>query len=61
MMVFSTKIDKPIMIRKNKAAVRALDWSKTKRGILASGSGTADRRLRLWDINRKELINEIDT
>ena len=49
-MVFSTKLEKPIMTNKNKAAIRAIEWSKTKWNVLMTGGGTADRRIRVWDI-----------
>ncbi|XP_036356084.1 fizzy-related protein homolog [Octopus sinensis] len=33
----------------HKAAVKALAWSPHKRGLLASGGGTADQEIRLWN------------
>lgn len=32
------------------AAVRALAWAPHRRGLLASGGGTADRCIKLWDV-----------
>ncbi|MEN2496558.1 MAG: Fizzy-related protein [Marteilia pararefringens] len=32
------------------AAIKAIGWSKTRENILASGGGTSDRHLRIWDI-----------
>jgi cell division cycle 20-like protein 1 (cofactor of APC complex) len=40
----------PVYKKKHKAAVKALGWSPLKRGYLATGSGTADRCLRVFDI-----------
>ena len=58
--VFSLKIDLPILKKTHKAAIKALDWSKNKQYILASGAGTADKRLRLWNIKNNEILMEKD-
>ncbi|KAG5459092.1 MAG: WD40-repeat-containing domain protein [Olpidium bornovanus] len=33
------------------AAVKAIAWNPHQRGILASGGGTADKTIKIWDIN----------
>ncbi|RDW84531.1 putative meiosis-specific APC activator protein AMA1 [Coleophoma cylindrospora] len=43
------------------AAVKAIAWSPHQRGLLASGGGTADRRIIFHDTLRGTVINEIDT
>ncbi|KAH8882811.1 WD repeat domain-containing protein [Thozetella sp. PMI_491] len=43
------------------AAVKAIAWSPHQRGLLASGGGTADRRIIFHDTVRGAVINEIDT
>ncbi|KAH7032865.1 WD40-repeat-containing domain protein [Microdochium trichocladiopsis] len=43
------------------AAVKAISWSPHQRGLLASGGGTADRRIIFHDTVRGTVINEIDT
>lgn len=43
------------------AAVKAIAWSPHQRGLLASGGGTADRRIIFHDTLRGTMINEIDT
>ncbi|KAH6669106.1 WD40-repeat-containing domain protein [Plectosphaerella plurivora] len=43
------------------AAVKAISWSPHQRGLLASGGGTADRRIIFHDTVRGSVINEIDT
>lgn len=43
------------------AAVKAIAWSPHQRGLLASGGGTADRRIIFHDTLRGNSINEIDT
>lgn len=45
----------------HKAAVKGLAWSPHSRGLLASGGGTADRRIIFHDTIRHEVKNEIDT
>ena len=61
MMVFSPKTQFPIFKKKHKAAVKAIAWSKKQPGLLASGGGTADCRIRLWSINKQCLVNEVNT
>jgi cell division cycle 20-like protein 1 (cofactor of APC complex) len=51
----------PILKKSHKAAIKALDWSKTKNHILASGAGTADKRLRVWNIKNNEILMEKET
>lgn len=41
------------------AAVKALDWNE--KGVLASGGGTADRTIRLWDVDKGECVKSVDT
>jgi len=43
------------------AAVKALAWCPFARNVLASGGGTADRTLRLWDASSGTLTNSVDT
>lgn len=45
----------------HKAAVKALAWSPHTRNLLASGGGTADRRIRFWDTAQGNCIQELDT
>ena len=45
----------------HKAAVKAMAWSPHKRGILATGGGTADRRLKIWNVNTSTKISDIDS
>lgn len=51
----------PLIKKTHQAAVKALAWSPKHQNLLVSGSGTADWKLRLWDVSKKELIEEIDT
>ncbi|KAJ2784801.1 substrate-specific activator of APC-dependent proteolysis [Coemansia javaensis] len=43
------------------AAVKALAWSPTQRGLLASGGGTDDRTIRLWDTLAGRQVSSHDT
>lgn len=43
------------------SAVKAVDWSYHKLGLLASGGGTQDRTIKLWNVNTMTLIDSIDT
>ncbi|KAI9681480.1 MAG: substrate-specific activator of APC-dependent proteolysis [Caeruleum heppii] len=43
------------------AAVKAVAWSPHSHHLLASGGGTADRRIKFWNTQTGEMINEIDT
>lgn len=45
----------------HKAAVKALAWHPSKHHILASGGGTADRHIRLWDIRNGHMDYSVDT
>ncbi|KAJ9095747.1 hypothetical protein QFC19_007460 [Naganishia cerealis] len=43
------------------AAVKAIAWSPHQRGLLASGGGTADRKIRYWNTLTGNLLSEWDT
>ena len=43
------------------AAVKAIAWSPHQRNLLASGGGTADRRIKFWNTATGQMIQEIDT
>ena len=47
--------------RHHQAAVKALAWCPWQPNILASGGGTADRCIRLWNGSNGTLLNTIDT
>lgn len=59
--VYSIKMPIPLFKKNHKAAVKALGWSYLRKGILATGAGTADRCLRIWNMNTKEQIECKDT
>ncbi|GAA99657.1 hypothetical protein E5Q_06360 [Mixia osmundae IAM 14324] len=43
------------------AAVKAIAWNPHQHGILASGGGTADKKIRFWNTLTGSLVNEVDT
>lgn len=45
----------------HQAAVKALAWCPWQPGVLASGGGTADRCIRLWNVNSGALLSTTDT
>lgn len=49
------------ILKHHKAAVKALDWCPFRRGILASGGGTADRTIKFWNAGNGAMLNSVDT
>jgi len=47
--------------RDHMAAVKALDWCAQKPQMLASGGGTLDKRLNIWDVSQGIRLASIDT
>ena len=45
----------------HKAAVKALSWSAYQNGLLATGGGTADKCIKLWDVTTGKSQGGIDT
>lgn len=45
----------------HQAAVKAIAWSPHQRGILASGGGTADRRIKIWNTITGAKVRDVDT
>lgn len=45
----------------HRAAVKAIAWSPHQRGVLASGGGTADKKIRFWNSLTGGLVSEMDT
>lgn len=43
------------------AAVKAIAWSPHQHSLLASGGGTADRRIKFWNTSTGQCTSEIDT
>ena len=43
------------------AAVKAIAWSPHQHSLLASGGGTADRKIKFWNTATGNMVQEIDT
>ena len=51
----------PELVYKHSAAVKGIAWHPTKNGIIASGGGTEDRSIKIWNISSNELVKTTDT
>jgi cell division cycle protein 20 (cofactor of APC complex) len=49
------------VFRDHQAAVKAIAWCPFQRGVLASGGGTADRKIRIWNTSTNALLHNVDT
>lgn len=57
-----TLFNKPVLrFSYHQAAVKALAWSPHARGVLASGGGTADRKIRFWNTVTNSALAAVDT
>jgi cell division cycle 20-like protein 1 (cofactor of APC complex) len=43
------------------AAVKALSWSSHQNGLLATGGGSTDKTIKLWNVKTSSLVKSIDT
>lgn len=60
--VYDSVARSPVLtFNEHTAAVKAMAWSPHKRGILGSGGGTADKRLKVWNVNTSQKLSDIDT
>eukprot|EP00802_Teleaulax_amphioxeia_P007986 Tamp_07994.p1 GENE.Tamp_07994~~Tamp_07994.p1 ORF type:complete len:541 (-),score=74.32 Tamp_07994:775-2226(-) len=50
-----------LTIERHCAAVKALSWCPFHHNTLASGGGTADRKICLWNTSNGTCLNEVDT
>ncbi|KAL3156967.1 hypothetical protein ABBQ38_001225 [Trebouxia sp. C0009 RCD-2024] len=48
-------------IRAHKACVKALAWSPHQAGLLATGGGTSDRTIALWNTVRGSMVHSVHT
>jgi len=46
---------------RHEAAIKALAWSPHQQGLLASGGGTADMKIRFWNTLTGQMLQEVDT
>ncbi|XP_023339199.1 cell division cycle protein 20 homolog isoform X2 [Eurytemora carolleeae] len=50
-----------LTLTQHQAAVRALAWCPWQPGVLASGGGTSDRCIKIWNCQNGTMINSLDT
>ena len=43
------------------AAVKALQWCPFQRNVLASGGGTADKTIKIWNMNTGTMLSSMNT
>mmetsp|Transcript_12705 Transcript_12705/g.14818 ORF Transcript_12705/g.14818 Transcript_12705/m.14818 type:complete len:484 (-) Transcript_12705:156-1607(-) len=59
---FDRKVVAPrLKLGEHQAAVKALAWCPYQRNVLATGGGTADRTIKLWNAANGSVLNSIDT
>ncbi|KAH3679011.1 hypothetical protein WICPIJ_008752 [Wickerhamomyces pijperi] len=51
----------PLHKFEHSAAIKALSWSPHQRGVLASGGGTNDRRIKIWNTLNGNKLSDVDT
>lgn len=49
------------VFEEHSAAIKAILWNPHQRGVLASGGGTADRRIKVWNTLTGAKLNDVDT
>ncbi|KZT51864.1 WD40 repeat-like protein [Calocera cornea HHB12733] len=55
-------MDNPVWkFHEHTAAVKAIDWNPHSRGVLASGGGTQDKKIRFWNTVAGTMLGETDT
>lgn len=60
--IWDRLIEKPLYsFTEHSAAVKAIAWSPHQRGILASGGGTADRKIKMWNVLTGTRMQSFDT
>lgn len=58
----SSRYDEPVhRFTQHTAAVKAIAWSPHQHGLLASGGGTADQKIRFWNTLTSQPLQCIDT
>jgi cell division cycle protein 20 (cofactor of APC complex) len=48
-------------LTQHEAAVKALAWCPFQSNLLASGGGTADRKIRFWNTGNGQCLGDVDT
>lgn len=45
----------------HEAAVKAVSWSPSQRGVIVTGGGTSDRTIKMWNSDTGEVMNTVQT
>jgi cell division cycle 20-like protein 1 (cofactor of APC complex) len=62
LLVWRAGYDTPVhRFTQHTAAVKAIAWSPHQHGLLASGGGTADQKIRFWNTLTSQPLQVIDT
>ena len=56
--IWSPQSSIPIMKESHSACVKAMAWSDSQYGILATGGGAADKMIKTWNVQTRELLHE---
>ena len=54
-------LEKPVQVLEHAAAVKGLAWCPWQNCVLATGGGSADQHLRLWDIQTGKETKSVNT
>lgn len=54
-------MEMPLYKKVHQAAVKGLDWSPQKSNIVATGGGSADKCIRVFDIIKNEQVAKRNT
>ncbi|EEB05076.1 CDK inhibitor Srw1 [Schizosaccharomyces japonicus yFS275] len=62
LLVWERYEERPVyQFNRHRAAVRGIAWSPHQRGLLASGGGTADRTMKMWNARTGAFLRSTDT
>ncbi|SAM84876.1 uncharacterized protein UBRO_05934 [Ustilago bromivora] len=62
LLIWDSLLETPLhRFTQHTAAVKAIAWSPHQQGILASGGGTVDMKIRFWNTVTGTMLNEVDT
>ncbi|EAX94046.1 WD repeat protein, putative [Trichomonas vaginalis G3] len=49
------------VFEQHEAAVKAVAWSPSQKGVIATGGGTSDRTIKVWKSENGEILNSVQT
>ena len=61
-LIWSSKMNREVgRLEEHTAAVKGLAWSPHKHNLLATGGGTSDKSIKMWNVQDMSLLNSVDT